>query len=74
MGGWSTTNRALELGHSICVSHGLFVMTLAQFREYRPYGERYIDPSFAVAVLISGCIAALTQVRWLDVWFSFYYY
>ncbi|TFK67109.1 hypothetical protein BDN72DRAFT_843485 [Pluteus cervinus] len=51
----------LELGHSICVSHGLFEMTLSQYKSPRPGSDRDIEPSFAIAVLFSGCIASLTQ-------------
>ncbi|KAF8656017.1 hypothetical protein AX16_002805 [Volvariella volvacea WC 439] len=53
--------RFLELAHNVCVCHGLFTMTLSQYTDPRTGNERRIEPNFAVAVLLSGCIAAITQ-------------
>lgn len=60
--------RLLELGHNICVSHGLFTMTLSQYASPSPGSDRALDPSFSIAVLFSGCIAACVQVKSNGIW------
>ncbi|KAF8884771.1 hypothetical protein BD779DRAFT_1535204 [Infundibulicybe gibba] len=51
----------LELGHAICIFHGLYVMTLSQFAHPGSKHKYHMNPTFAIASLFSGCIATLVQ-------------
>lgn len=55
-------HRLLELGHTICVSAGIYTMTITHYASADPDPGREITSGFSSAVLLSGCIAALVQV------------